>query len=199
MSADQLLREGNLDEALAALQNQVRAKPADAIKVLNQLGRVLFLQPNRARRGVNQAGTPAQFVAFPAWVADSLAFVPYSMDDVQHGRPGATPSTTLEAIAHNKETLRRLTASWVASAPESADAFEAHASVLELLGETDVARDGTTAPCGTGSRAARGDRTPRQLSVSLPPPLSMKRKGGRPRRIAAISRSSSIGSAGSKP
>jgi type VI secretion system protein ImpE len=30
MSADQLLREGNVDEALAALTQQVRAKPADA-------------------------------------------------------------------------------------------------------------------------------------------------------------------------
>src|SRR5262245_20059145 len=30
MSADELLREGKLDEALAALQQQVRAKPADA-------------------------------------------------------------------------------------------------------------------------------------------------------------------------
>src|SRR6188768_4003843 len=57
MSADQLLREGKLDEALAALQNQVRAKPADA-KLRDFLFQLLAVQGNweRALTQLNVAG-----------------------------------------------------------------------------------------------------------------------------------------------
>jgi type VI secretion system protein ImpE len=57
MSADQLLREGKLDEALAALQNQVRAKPADA-KLRVFLFQLLAVQGNweRALTQLNVAG-----------------------------------------------------------------------------------------------------------------------------------------------
>jgi type VI secretion system protein ImpE len=57
MSADQLLREGKLDEALAELQNQVRAKPADA-KLRIFLFQLLAVQGNweRALTQLNVAG-----------------------------------------------------------------------------------------------------------------------------------------------
>lgn len=107
------------------------------------LSRVLFLQPNRARRGATPSGDA--MVAFPNWTADTLGFIPFALGDIQSRRVGARPQSTTEAIANNKETLRRLTSLWVASSPESADAFEAHALVLEMLGELRVARGGTNA------------------------------------------------------
>jgi type VI secretion system protein ImpE len=57
MSADQLLREGKLDEALAALQAQVRAKPADA-KLRVFLFQLLAVQGSweRALTQLNVAG-----------------------------------------------------------------------------------------------------------------------------------------------
>jgi type VI secretion system protein ImpE len=57
MSADQLLREGKLDEALAALQTQVRSKPADA-KLRVFLFQLLAVQGNweRALTQLNVAG-----------------------------------------------------------------------------------------------------------------------------------------------
>jgi type VI secretion system protein ImpE len=57
MSADQLLREGKLDEALAALQMQVRAKPADA-KLRVFLFQLLAVQGSweRALTQLNVAG-----------------------------------------------------------------------------------------------------------------------------------------------
>src|SRR5688572_22865414 len=57
MSADLLLREGKLDEALAALQTQVRAKPADArLRVF--LFQLLAVQGNweRALTQLNVSG-----------------------------------------------------------------------------------------------------------------------------------------------
>jgi len=57
MSADQLLREGKLDEALAALQTQVRTKPADA-KLRVFLFQLLAVQGSweRALTQLNVAG-----------------------------------------------------------------------------------------------------------------------------------------------
>ena len=57
MSADELLREGKLDEALAALQLQVRAKPADA-KLRVFLFQLLAVQGNweRALTQLNVSG-----------------------------------------------------------------------------------------------------------------------------------------------
>jgi type VI secretion system protein ImpE len=57
MSADQLLREGKLDEALAALTQQVRAKPADA-KLRTFLFQLLCVQGQweRALTQLNVAG-----------------------------------------------------------------------------------------------------------------------------------------------
>src|SRR5262245_15193555 len=57
MSADELLREGKLDEALAALQQQVRAKPADA-KLRVFLFQLLVVQGQweRALTQLNVAG-----------------------------------------------------------------------------------------------------------------------------------------------
>ena len=57
MSADQLLRDGKLDEALAALQQDVRAKPADA-KLRVFLFQLLAVQGSweRALTQLNVAG-----------------------------------------------------------------------------------------------------------------------------------------------
>jgi hypothetical protein len=102
-----------------------------------------------------------QFVAFPSWDGDSIAFVPYPLVDVQRRRDKSTPTTTIQAVAHSRETLRRLTALWAASSPGSADAFEAVASVLEMLGELDVSRDGLSAERAI-AKARQLARTPEQ-------------------------------------
>jgi DNA-binding SARP family transcriptional activator len=125
------------------------------------LSRVLFLQPNRMRRGTPEQRSAGQFAAFAGWESDTIAFVPFPLDAIQRGVPGSTPETTLEAVANNKETLRRLTALWVVSSPDSPDAFEAQASVLEQLGELDVSRGGTTATQAL-ARARQLSRVPDQ-------------------------------------
>lgn len=131
------------------------------------LSRVLFLRPNRVRRGTRADTPTVQLAAFPEWRGDSIAFIPFPLEDFQRRRPGAMPSTTVQAIAHNKETLRQLTTSWIAASPLSSDAYEARAAVLEVVGEVDVAYGGATAASSLLSARAYSNEPQQQLRLAV--------------------------------
>jgi hypothetical protein len=91
--------------------------------------RVLYTEESRARRGDAAPPDTQTFVAFPSFIADTLAFVPipYRVASVA---PSAPP-TEREAVRWSAETYQQIMAEWVAAFPARADAQEGYASALE--------------------------------------------------------------------
>ncbi len=68
------------------------------------------------------------FAAYPSWQGDTLAFDPYPIEKL------VTPTTTGLAVRHERELFHDIATAWVSEYPRSADALEALAISLELLG-----------------------------------------------------------------
>jgi DNA-binding SARP family transcriptional activator len=95
-----------------------------------------FLRPGYAA----SAGETVRFASYPSLAADTLAFVPWLMDDVARVRKETVPATRREAVARNREVLRVILVDWARAFPQSPDAHEALSQGLEGLGEIrDVA------------------------------------------------------------
>jgi hypothetical protein len=97
--------------------------------------RILFNDPGIYRRGFALTPDTVWMGAYPEIESDTLAF---------HPRPraivlgGFEPPTHREAIARNRQLLRDLTSRWVTAFPQSATAWEQHATSLESLGVLDT-------------------------------------------------------------
>ena len=106
---------------------------------LSRLQRTLYTETNVFRRGRGLAPDTGQFAAFPSLDHDTLAFVPYRLQDWIVGAPGTLPETQRTAVARNRETLRAITTVWVRAFPADVDALAAQASVLETMGQLSSA------------------------------------------------------------
>ncbi len=98
-----------------------------------RLSRLLFTERNVFRQGHAIARDTVRFGAFPALAHDTLAFVPYPLDDAL-GDPRRFPATNADAVRHNQMTLRVVTDAWLDAFPASPAVLEAHALVLETIG-----------------------------------------------------------------
>ncbi|HEV8399205.1 MAG TPA: serine/threonine-protein kinase [Gemmatimonadales bacterium] len=105
-----------------------------------RLERLFYTQAFWYRPGYALVPDTMQFAAHPGLVADTLAFVPHPKEAWLAGAPGTASPTLAAALAHNRATLRAITARWVRDFPTSVDALEAHARVLETVGELAEAR-----------------------------------------------------------
>ncbi|MGH7530657.1 MAG: hypothetical protein ACREMN_09775, partial [Gemmatimonadales bacterium] len=124
--------------AVQAYRRALRLIPS-AHRAFGQLTRlsdlVFYTETNQARSGFTLAPDTQWYAAFPALDRDTLAFVPYPRNDVLAGKPDATPATIAAAVAHNRAILRDITTEWVRAFPESPQAHEALALVLEGSGD----------------------------------------------------------------
>jgi len=104
-----------------------------------RLERLFYTQAFWYRAGYALLPDTMQFAAHPGLAADTLAFVPHPKAAWLAGAPGTASTTLAAALAHNRAMLRAITAKWVREFPASADALEAHARVLETVGELAAA------------------------------------------------------------
>jgi len=74
------------------------------------------------------------FVAAPSWAGDSLVLYPVPVQ-AGPGSPSIFTSTTGEAVHHQRQKVYEIARSWVAAYPRSADALQALAVSLEVLGD----------------------------------------------------------------
>ena len=118
--------------ALTMLPSSYRAFKGVAFERLN---RVFFTEPNTVRTGFAVDRDTLRFGAFPSLAGDTLAFVPYPIGQVAAAQGDAFPPSMPAAIARNRDQLRSITEAWLAAFPTNPDAIEAHARVLESLGE----------------------------------------------------------------
>ncbi|HSD30954.1 MAG TPA: serine/threonine-protein kinase [Gemmatimonadales bacterium] len=95
---------------------------------------VFFTESNEIRRGFALDPDTVWYAAFPSLDHDTLAFVPYPQL-ITLG--GAAPPTTPSAVVHNQGALREITSTWVRTFPDDPAACEAHAQVLESMGDLE--------------------------------------------------------------
>jgi tRNA A-37 threonylcarbamoyl transferase component Bud32/tetratricopeptide (TPR) repeat protein len=119
---------------------------------------IFFTEPNQARSGYVPAADTQWYAAFPGLDHDTLTFVPYPLRDVFAAKQEATPASNAAAVAHNRALLRDITTQWVRVFPNSPEANEALALVLESTG--DIADRPQTEYSALGSiRRARREST----------------------------------------
>ena len=99
---------------------------------------LLKTSTNSLRKGRALHPHQLQFLAYPSWEGDSLAFHPQPESAF-----AATSTTTLnnavnEAVRHQRNRFYRIATMWRAAEPRSADALEAVAVALDLLGNTSA-------------------------------------------------------------
>jgi tetratricopeptide (TPR) repeat protein len=101
---------------------------------LDRLGRLLFTEMNVWRPGVALSPDTMHFGAFPSLDHDTLAFVPFPLEQWVRSGPEVYPVTQRAAVSRGQEELLAVTTTWVQALPQDADALEMHAVVLETMG-----------------------------------------------------------------
>ncbi len=104
---------------------------------LDRIGHVLITETNRYRLGYRLDPDTVWMGAFASLDRDTLATIPWPLQELLGGRREANPATTPAAVAYAREMLRRVTAAWLRAFPKSPDALEPYANALELAGELD--------------------------------------------------------------
>ncbi len=93
---------------------------------------LLFTSPQQLRRGSYQGRS---FLAYPAWIEDTLTFIPRDSHSFSAGDPETVPSSILDAVRHQRELFHDLAQTWVTAFPDSPDALEGLSLSLEMLAD----------------------------------------------------------------
>lgn len=130
-----------------------------------------LLRTNEAvlRPGVAGSGASAvRFASYPALAGDTLAFVPWTMEDVASVRKETVPATRRAATGRNRQVLRTILVDWARAFPQSADAHAALALGLEGLGEVrDVAQGQPSAFSELARARALGGDAEQRLQLNI--------------------------------
>jgi tetratricopeptide (TPR) repeat protein len=121
----------------------------------SRLPQLLYTETNQIRRGYAFERDTVRFGAFPSLSHDTLAFVPWRIQEVTAGIPRALPPTLSPAVQHNRDLMRDIATVWVQAFPGRADAHEALGRVLESLGEVTAGRDPDRSALGEIRQARR--------------------------------------------
>ena len=98
------------------------------------MAHLLLASGNDFRAGEGEPPGPAQFYAFPSWQGDTLVLFPIAWAAGAE-IVGSGDATTREAIRHQRQRLYDIAREWVAAYPANADALQALAVSLQLLGD----------------------------------------------------------------
>jgi tetratricopeptide (TPR) repeat protein len=93
--------------------------------------RLLWTSTDNLRSGSAVAPDTGMFVAYCAWQRDTLAFIPYRLSELPELRRSRTLSL---AVGKERELFHDIATAWVTAYPKSADALDALALSLALLG-----------------------------------------------------------------
>jgi tRNA A-37 threonylcarbamoyl transferase component Bud32 len=113
---------------LPAMHRSLSGDPSGDLRSLLKLG------GSSLRRGRGIPPDTMTYLARPTLAGDSLAFVPYPIPEVQRAAPWTVSPTTGPAIQRLRDLFHEIAAGWVAAQPASAEAMEALAVSLEMLG-----------------------------------------------------------------
>jgi serine/threonine protein kinase len=95
--------------------------------------REVLFATGQYREGRTPAGE--SFFAGPVWQGDTLAFIPYPVEEVFGGRSWTYSPTRVQAVENQRRVFRGVTAAWSSANPGSLDVLEAVVVALELIGD----------------------------------------------------------------
>lgn len=137
--------------AVLAYARAFRLEPeAHLLLPTARLDRLLPSSQTNPRPGRDESGH--FFAAYPSLQRDTVGFVPYPAATFAALSPRAM-ATLVPALDRNVQVRRDLTSEWVRLSPESADAQEALADVLETQGELIGRSAGALSAIGALHRA----------------------------------------------
>jgi eukaryotic-like serine/threonine-protein kinase len=163
---------------MRALQLEPRAHGLLTFKRMEDL---LPTQASETRLG-RTVGSPVQtLAAFPSLAHDTLSFVPYTLSQF-----AITPTPTHNAaLDRNSELLLSFASNWTRQAPQSADAYEALADILDFRGDVFDRSEGPSALAAIATARRLSTDPQQQLRLSAKEArVSLKR--GEFSRVSAI-------------
>ena len=93
------------------------------------------IHADKLRVGIAAENPRDVFLAYPSVLADTLAFTPFPLADVQKNLPGTAPPTGGLAAQKSRAFLLRFVRRWIREFPQSPDAYEALSVLQEAGGE----------------------------------------------------------------
>ncbi len=113
---------------------------AHSILSFDQLQELLPIAPTKTRRGISNERE--EFAAYPGLIHDTVVFVPYPLVEFARLPATQTAVTRNAALQTNLDMLLDFASEWTRRSPESSQAFQALADVLEARGEIARNRSG---------------------------------------------------------
>jgi len=107
---------------------------AHAFLTFRTMKALLPTHASEARDGYGAGPRQEVFAAFPSLSGDTLAFIPYPIAQFA-ALPANANSTHNAALDRNSDVLISFASDWTRQSPQSADAYEALADILEARGE----------------------------------------------------------------
>ena len=157
--------QSRYSDAANAYIRALRVNPsAHSIVSFNQLQELLPIASTKTRRGTNSDGT--EFAAYPALIHDTVVFVPYSIGEFANLPASQTAITRNAALQANLDVLLDFAVDWTRRSPESSQAFQALADVLEARGEIARNRSGPMSAIDAIVKARQVAATPREKQLA---------------------------------
>jgi len=149
-----------------------------------ELGRLLKSSPNSFRSGHPADGSDRRFGAFPSVAADTIAYIPYPVLELDVGRRGARAASEESGLAHHRELLRDFALDWVRDFPNDPVAHQRLALALENTGEIVSATPGAESALDHAAIARRLSRSSHDDATRLRLALLQTRLLVKARRFA---------------
>jgi hypothetical protein len=144
---------GSYHTAAQAYARAFRINPSAHRAFYQRMPALFYLtEPTFLRTGSPQAPDTGWFAAFPALDADTIAFTPYPFAEVVRRRDDRGAAARLAAVAASRGLQLEVTRRWTEAFPDSPDAHEALAVVLEASGRAGP-RAGDPSALGEVQRA----------------------------------------------
>lgn len=164
--------QSSYHRAVQAYSRALRTVPSSHLAFrgagFSRLNDLLRTDEAMLRTGYRQEGATVRgFAAYPSLAGDTLAFVPWPIEEVAAVRPETVPTTKRAASQHNRQELRTITLEWARAFPQSADAHEALALALEALGELRDVAQGSPSAFGAVARARELSRNDPEQQLRL--------------------------------
>lgn len=132
----QYVFRANYNDALRAYRKALNLLPSMhatlSLEGFKPVLTFLFTRRGSLRDGVLDT---MQFLAYPSFEGDSLAFHAFHLSDISRGVVPASSSAIDAAVKAQRRTFYEVATGWAATYPESAGASEAVGMALKLLGD----------------------------------------------------------------
>jgi tetratricopeptide (TPR) repeat protein len=149
--------------------------------------RVAPIDAAQLRVGITSGRSKDVFLAYPSVVAETLAYTPFPLADVQSGRPSAAPNTGGLAAQQSRVFLLRMVLRWIREFPQSADAYEALSVLQEAGGELRNERGDVPSALSAVLNARKLSRDEEKRALLIVREVRLRLKGGEFERARALS------------